>query len=43
VLGDIFGAAGRGNVARNHSRGAHIFRSASELKRESINQFEVIE
>ena len=40
LLGDIFGAAGRGNVARNHSRGARIFRSASELVRESINQLE---
>ena len=33
------GAAGR-NVARNHSRGARIFRSASELESESINQLE---
>jgi hypothetical protein len=33
------GAAGR-NVARNHSRGTSIFRSASELESESINQLE---
>ena len=40
LLGDIFGAAGRGNVARNPSRGARIFRSASELESESINQLD---